>query len=419
MELKGQKVYDKPLDIELFPETLEFRFGGAKISAFTRFKNPQKHLNTLQEIMGEGLNSKINKDGKLVVDGQPYIKVFYKTFTDTMGITPRAALKVMNSVGWKVIVEGFTNEQIFKYCYLRGYKRVLSKCRVESLHKLAPVVKQALADGQENLVPLILQLEKSPKEIKDSVPKYIWKKVINSSYTKNEYLGRAVAVCGGIGVYKEDNKAVLGYATLRTSTLQCFDVGYKSLDKLQLIEKLAVEKRVLSKPQDYRLLANKVFDTIHMAEQLGVQWNPKWKVKRWEEEHQRMSREIHAKRFSPDTITTGLYPRLPKEVVTPEGKATLLQSALDVAVEGNKMNHCVGGYAERCRSGRYAVYHITTKDGEESTLGCNMDNHNISFNQHYGYGNSHVSDAANRVRAAVFIQAGSLLNNNYQGELND
>lgn len=76
-------------------------------------------------------------------------------------------------------------------------------------------------------------------------------------------------------------------------------------------------------------------------------------------------------------------------VVTP------LNSSREVALEGYRQHHCVGGYAQDCASGYYRIYTVVEPDGTRSTLGLWLESGDKwSIEQHRGKFNGAISPPA-------------------------
>lgn len=66
-------------------------------------------------------------------------------------------------------------------------------------------------------------------------------------------------------------------------------------------------------------------------------------------------------------------------------KLTRLKSPLELVNEGNKMNHCVGGYSEWVRAGKCLIYHYDSLLGNPYTLEFVMNSDNkVVINQMFG-----------------------------------
>jgi hypothetical protein len=365
-------MYQKSLPVGLDYNNFEVYFGKAKVSAFARLKSGVKdNYHLINEILY----------GQNIVCTDP--KKVYTEFTKEVGVTPKTAINVINDLGWKVIAGDFTSAQIFKWCYPRGCKRQLSKTAVHTLHKMKDTIKQMLTDGQENLIPIVLNSQMTPKEIKDSLQKHQWKKLTKVSFTKAQYISRTIQPLslGNLGDCVE----------LSPSYLQMFSGLFEVTGLHKIVNNLAGEARCLSSPDKVLKIHNTVRDTIMMAGAIGYPINQNWSLRRWEEEHKIVARKRRVGNFSDKVITVGIYPQLPKEIVSGTGdKAVLLDNPLSVALEGDMMGHCVAGYAGRCATGDYVVYHLTLSNGTEGTLGCTVVHqygkpaHRLLYQQCYG-----------------------------------
>lgn len=344
-------MHRKPLPVELNYEDLKITFGKVTLSAFTRLKGVKGNYHLINQILY----------GADMVCTNP--KRVYTEFTQTIGITPKAAIGVINNLGWKIIVGDFTSAQIFKWCYPRGIKRQISKPSVIALHKMKWAVNQMVEDGQENLIPLVLSTEMTPKQIKDSLPRASWKKLTRISFTTAQYISRSIST--------KNVSRLSEYIELSSSYLA--NVNLISGMPHKVINKLAKQQKCLCDVDKICHISSVVEDTMMMAEEIMYKTNPDWSWKRWQEEHTIVTRKRRAAEFCDKEILVGVYRYLHREVLSELGdKATLLTSALDVALEGDVMGHCVAGYARGCTRGEYVVYHIELTDGTVGTLGCTV-----------------------------------------------
>lgn len=371
----------KPLPIKLNQQALTFSFGKAEFNAFTRLKSPKSSYFHLNEIL---YGSNMVKHDR---------KAFYKEFTQELDITPSAAVKVINNLGWKLIAGDFTSEQIFKWCYPRGAKRQLNQTKVITLHRMKEVIKQALADGQENLIPFILSTCATPKEIKDLVGRSTWKKIIHNSFTLNNKISKYFC-------HKQSLTQVSRLVDCSSSIIEHFGSGNETYcEILNVVNKICKEQRILTKYEKCKSVYDLVKDTIELGGEIGYPVNLQWSYKRFKEEHDIVVRKYREKDYSSKIITEGIYKKLPLEYQFEDNKATLLRSALDIAVEGSSMGHCVAGYAGRSATGQYVVYHLVLNDGTEGTLGCtvltssdNAEHKVLSYQQCYGKYNKRIDN---------------------------
>jgi hypothetical protein len=190
------------------------------------------------------------------------------------------------------------------------------------------------------------------------------KKLTKISFTKAQYLSNAVSVgeLYELGKYLDLN---LGYLTNYSQSL------LNNRTPHLVINRLARHSKCLTNPDKVHDILRIVEDTTMIADEIGYTVNHDWSLKRWQEEHNIVTRKRRAQEFSDKPIERGVYPNLLREVVSDKGdRATLLENPLALALEGDNMGHCVAGYASRCVRGEYVVYHILLGDGTIGTLGC-------------------------------------------------
>ena len=84
------------------------------------------------------------------------------------------------------------------------------------------------------------------------------------------------------------------------------------------------------------------------------------------------------------------------------GAATELLSADELSGEGEKLNHCVGGYASSCRSGRASIWHLQAPDSRGgSTLEFGVMGNRLVINQHRGRSNCSPTEGEKRLAHAL------------------
>lgn len=257
-------------------------------------------------------------------------------------------------------------------------------------HKTA--LQEVYNDGLYNLLPFVAELGLSPKELKVAY-KGVWKVISKNSLHKNKLLVKRMDKIGQ-GVH-EIPATLLKYQ-YSVPALKYLANNFKgSWSKQEIMEK---ESRYFH-------------DCERLAGQLGEAVDSKWTVRRLKEEHDRMSKEITARKYSKDVFES--VKDIPvKEMCHAGYKATLLDSAFAVADEGNSMGHCVAGYADDVREGTYLVYSIT-KDGERSsTVGifrraishAKKEYGQWNFQQQYGRYNASVKDVEERELAKSIVE---------------
>ena len=151
--------------------------------------------------------------------------------------------------------------------------------------------------------------------------------------------------------------------------------------------------KLLTKTEHHSKINNLVSDTVRMVNDLDRKL-PKsckdWDLKKWEDIHDKCVKDIRKMEYS-DKPLTWLEP-LPKQFKGDKFTATLLDNKLAIALEGDKMHHCVGGYATSVEHANYMVIHVSGE--EDSTLGLyvDYDKRELRFSQHYTYCNGSVSE---------------------------
>lgn len=232
------------------------------------------------------------------------------------------------------------------------------------------LIDQAVEDKTINLLPLMLEFEEDPQQLRKRFGKGLWKQLAHTSKTRMKHLAPLL-------------RHSTELASVRTGILPfvtSYDMYTMDIDK-----GILTAAKIAPRIKDFKSTVDIVMDTVRMAERHGSEVNHDWSYRRWQEEHELLSREISKSRF-PDKKFT-------EDCVFTEGgyTFTLLTSQLDIATEGNTMKHCVSSYAKTASSGNYAVFKIEGK--ERATLGIVIDKVNkASLQQCYGYCNQSISD---------------------------
>ena len=300
-------------------------------------------------------------------------------------------------------VMGGSSAQLYKwFCQLQykqfvvPYKDLLSKIafqrgRIDS-KRLAKIVKhettlrQAWKDKQFNILPILMETGKTPQELKKELGN-TWKVLCKNSLNKNKAVAKAMYNRAGT----RQLQVIKLLADKPTTVLETYwDYSEDVLTHVATHYKGSWGKLNTK-------IGRELSDTKMLAEQLEKPFDALWSPRRMKEEHDSMSKELAARRFSPDKLA--ILDAVPVKTLEHEGYlATLLDSRALVAEEGNAMGHCVAGYAESVAAGRYLVYSIT-KDGQRSsTLGVNIRDWNTDkkpyfmYSQHYGRYNRRLED---------------------------
>jgi len=132
-------------------------------------------------------------------------------------------------------------------------------------------------------------------------------------------------------------------------------------------------------------------DLIKQAHILGRQIDYTWSSNRMKEEHQKWTKEIMDAEIADMKDVTAI-PVLPFLEFKRDG-FKLLTTKKEVYTEGKEMGHCVyTNYWSSVVSGNYLVYQVNLF-GERATLGLNIYDNEIIYNQCYREYNKPVSTA--------------------------
>ena len=153
-------------------------------------------------------------------------------------------------------------------------------------------------------------------------------------------------------------------------------------------------------PQDSYTRNQLLNDMIQEAQILGKKIDYTWSLNRLKEVHKEWTEEIMKIEIeSLDDVSVNGIDYFDK--FTPEG-FKLLKTQKEVFAEGSLMRHCVyTAYWNTIKNGNYLAYHVNYK-GEEATLGINIYNDRVVFNQCYSRYNQSVSDEL-RLHVMMFI----------------
>lgn len=133
-----------------------------------------------------------------------------------------------------------------------------------------------------------------------------------------------------------------------------------------------------------------IYDMIKEAMILEEKIDFKWSTNRLKEVHKEWTMKImEAEINSLDNVVLEHVDKFDR--YTPEG-FKLLKTQREVFYEGKTMNHCIyTAYWENIKRGSYLAYHVINGD-EEATLGVNVYNNDIIYNQCYTRYNQSISE---------------------------
>jgi len=130
-----------------------------------------------------------------------------------------------------------------------------------------------------------------------------------------------------------------------------------------------------------------LIDTIKMGKTLNRKVNMAWSEKRLKEEHDDMSYII-----TDIVLTECNAPLSNAQLYLDFAKFTgykILKSTKELALEGRRLNHCVGGYASSVNSGGSAIFSIQDYTLELTyRYDHSQKGYFLKINQFNGYGNA-------------------------------
>lgn len=301
-------------------------------------------------------------------------KEYYKTATEVLTCTPSVMYKIFRKLQYKVYVVPY-----LEYVNKIGFKKSgVDVCMLEKIIENKEILDQVKEDGLLNIIPFICHRSKNPAELKTMYGKH-WKKIANNSLHRNKYLSLFGVKAGE---YTELPTTLLKHKRLCTH------------HSVELIKHLTLHYKGKWKDIEKNYAVIHLFDdTEKLADTLGKVVNPAWSPRRLKEEHDKLAKEVNAKKYSKDVFKS-LEDVQVKELQHKSGiSAVLLDNAFDIADEGTCMNHCVGLYTSDVARGTYLVYSVRDMQGSRlSTLGIRIIEGKYVFNQHYGKCNSVVTD---------------------------
>lgn len=311
------------------------------------------------------------------------VKDFYKDATEFLECTPSVLYKIFNKLQYKHFVVPY-----LEYVNKIGFnKRGIDPVVLSKIVNNKELLDQAKDDGILNISPFICQYNNSPAELKVMFGKH-WKKIANNSLHKNKYLLN----------YKEAGE----YAEFPTTLLMQRDLTRGSVNLMKHLTLYYKGKwKGISKNRE---VIHLFMDTERLAISLDKAVNPTWTPRRLKEEHDRMTKEVNARRYPKENyeVIKGIQTT---EITYQDLVAVLVKSPYELAEEGTAMGHCVTSYDYQVKDGSYFVYSVRDKDMNRlSTIGVSVGTYGItsiypemygenifSKHQHYGKYNSIVT----------------------------
>jgi hypothetical protein len=289
----------------------------------------------------------------------------------------------------------------------------LSPRRVKAVHQVLPLLSQALEDKQDNILPYILQYKKSPEELKAYFGKGLWKRVCALSFSRNKALANYVASrepSDSYSIESHHRAKLIEAIALPTTLLNSFTTRFHDYEEL-LYAKLHC-KGEWNSPVAMQSICTTYGDTVRMRrlyDNKDSKGMLTWSTKRLNAEHEAYVKRSFISKYSAerfqwaDQIPIGPFSYKGYEV-------TPLFSALEIGMEGQAMNHCVGMYANRAADGHYLVFSVKKNERRYSTIGLRMvrggaHHTSVAFDQHYMAYNKPVEDPNAEEIPAFIIQS--------------
>lgn len=244
------------------------------------------------------------------------------------------------------------------------------------LWKNRELVEQCWKDGTVNISPLVLTAGESPKDLKSQFGNGAWKKICGNSFSRNKLL------CYKFGF--ADGGNLMPLLDIPTTALTKMASHHATPHPAIVAEFLRMKKERRLKTLAPHVITNMSYvirDTERMAEQLGETFNDRWSFNRIEEEHVKLQNRITIQKYSPEPFAPEALCG-PGSVEGEDFSLVYLDTALDVAEEGNAQHHCVASYVAEARRGACSIYSLRDKTGERLTTVQLYPNGRLG--QHYG-----------------------------------
>jgi hypothetical protein len=334
------------------------------------------------------------------------LKDIYKDCGDYLGVSCAVMAKLLNGAIYRNYIKG--KEPLIARWAQFG-KKMVDGGIVEMITKNYSAIKTYEADGLVNLMGVAMATGLPTDQMKKMVGPAVWKSLHANSKSRNDLIAKkALSVSyrldppktGPVTAYPEHiiaevpperiaemiaelNSAptTLLMKMKREVVRNAYRVGYEWRMCNSLIPKLVKEvkgplKNVAIKEIEDTLMH--VQDTNNLAGALRMQVNKDWSLKRFRDEHSRLTRLMNERTIKKLEQTCSSGPigwlhALPKTVEKDGFKAVRLDSQKDIAVCGVEQSHCVGSYARHVANGDYVVYKIVGPTCEVSTIGWGPD----------------------------------------------
>lgn len=310
-------------------------------------------------------------------------------FTDTFGVTPTKLVKIAKGILYEQVVK--PNPIWAKLCRKSNW---IPSAEMFGFLEYTELFEQCVRDGTENIIPLVALFGMDAKGLRELFGKNPWKKVVKNSYSRNRLIFiNCMKQPNMVGVDEYSNRVRLKnfnffnefpstlltsrYVTSMYAPWWMFDLAFKESKQPLRVMKKGRHEDGGCEPTYAALMM--LCDTNSMALRLNQPFDEKWSMRRFREEHQRLTllerdqqelrRASYDKEYAKKLkINFKDLHKWLDVVRVGDCVGTPLLNMQEVIDEGKKQGHCVGGYAEFCAQGGYVVYSLE-KNGVKSTLG--------------------------------------------------
>lgn len=335
------------------------------------------------------------------------LKEKYQTFTQLYSITPSKMQHLGERLWYKYVMTRFGETLIKKL----GFNLIgIAPNRINRIEYYYDKLKVAVDDKQINMLPLVFHTGLSVKEIKDSISKSAWKKLINNAFSRNKLIAARLEGCNSSLV---TSKLELLVDIPSSILLHKRPFGHMEgeAELAKWVAATAKSNKCMQNRFEVNKLCTLFYDTRRMCHQRGIAFNSSWGFKRMQETHtmltrdQVQAREIRDKELAYKLSRPIEYSNLPlKSFTYLDGSGNvsveLLSSGSDIKQEGRDMHHCVGSYSGLCIEESYAVFRLTSASGR-STIGLSLVGDKFRVQQHYAACNKEPSQQHKEVEKFI------------------
>lgn len=395
--MKGYFSSPRPYEIIGDPENQVVWVGKTKYTGW-EYYNPRTSSGHYSHYNFAQILTTITNDKNIVAmfdecAGKKSMHGFYKYTNRMIGSKP---IYRFNAAMYNTFLKHNFNYKTMNTLRYNNYKWYMfdwNKVSQAILYK--DIIHEVEKDNLYNIIPYVIAYGKSPQELRQLFGKGLWKKIVNSSYYRNNRVAWT-SYYYQRSIYVGNKTITVDHDMMR----DMYDVYVYTLEYMYNREDLVTIKQAMQdikghiSQERFDRLRNIDTDLRRMLEQLGRKYNPKWSLARKEEEHAKATRDINRKKYSPEPFDDT------HEFEIDGYKFKRLISPLDIRTEGDYMGHCVGSYATRAAEGSYIVYEIDGK--ERATLGIRVKSDEVGeilfiFDQCYQRYNRGISDELRKV----------------------